>query len=158
MNRNGVDPNSGEPTTEVAMFVARDAAMSKRIQELETALIKCVHLDHLTCNHLADLILRSAGVPVPGLPHAVAKRTTAGSHKRSRSSPARETDSESESSFSFSNGSEPTDVTMGFGTLTIDPHNRGKYIGLSGASAFLSADTWSCLYDKRQENEVIDLH
>ncbi|KAJ8072235.1 hypothetical protein AAF712_007777 [Marasmius tenuissimus] len=136
VNRNGVDPNSGEPTTEVAMFVARDAAMSKRIQELETALI-------------------NAGVPVPGLPHAVAKRTTAASHKRSRSSPGRETDSESESSFAHSNGSlESTDVTMGFGTLTIDPHNRAKYIGLSGASAFLSADTWSCLYDKRQENET----
>lgn len=35
---------NGEPAehSEVAMFVARDNAMTKRIQELEAALVKCV--------------------------------------------------------------------------------------------------------------------
>ncbi|KAG7093400.1 hypothetical protein E1B28_007082 [Marasmius oreades] len=133
-----VDPNSGEPTTEVAMFVARDAAMSKRIQELESALI-------------------NAGVPVPGLPHAVAKRTTALSHKRTRSSPSMDDDSDkmscSERSLSPINAADSADVTMGFGTLTIDPLNRAKYIGLSGASAYLSSDIWSCSLEKRTEAE-----
>jgi len=41
-NRSSGDAQPGEVTSEVAMFVARDAAMSKRIQELETALIKYV--------------------------------------------------------------------------------------------------------------------
>ncbi|KAF9266669.1 hypothetical protein L218DRAFT_996246 [Marasmius fiardii PR-910] len=130
-----VDPNSGEPTTEVAMFVARDAAMSKRIQELESALI-------------------NAGVPVPGLPHAVAKRTTALSHKRTRSSPGMDEDSDKMSERSLSpNGAESADVTMGFGTLTIDPLNRAKYIGLSGASAYLSSDIWSCSLENGAEAE-----
>ncbi|KAJ8094989.1 hypothetical protein PM082_010206 [Marasmius tenuissimus] len=135
INRNGIGPNSGGPTTEVAMFVARDAAMSKRIQELETALI-------------------DAGVPVPGLPHAVAKRTNAANRKRSRSSSTREAYTDTEHPFSFNGSPEFTDVTMGLGTLTIDPLNRAKYIGLSGASAFLSPDTWSTIYSQRQENET----
>ncbi|KAK0440938.1 fungal-specific transcription factor domain-containing protein [Desarmillaria tabescens] len=110
--------------SEVAMFVARDAAMSKRIQELEAA-------------------LTNAGVPIPGAPMASSKALNP-SNKRPRSS------STSESNADFSTLSpdptktpgDPSDVTLGFGTLTIDVENKTRYIGLSGASAYLNENLW----------------
>ncbi|ESK93170.1 hypothetical protein Moror_1106 [Moniliophthora roreri MCA 2997] len=150
-HRNPGDPQSGEGTTEVAMFIARDAAMSKRIQELEAALI-------------------NAGIQVPGLPHSLAKRANT-SHKRTRSSPSSiEEDEEAHNTSPSSErpAASPTqmnnnavstigeDVTIGFGTLTIDPQNRAKYIGLSGASAYLSSEVWNCPPEHRKQVESED--
>jgi hypothetical protein len=37
---------------------------------------------------------------------------------------------------------DTTDVTLGFGTLTIDVENRSRYVGPSGGAAYLNADLW----------------
>lgn len=110
--------------SEVAMFVARDAAMSKRIQELEAA-------------------LTNAGVPIPGAPMAFSKAVNA-SNKRPRCSSASEssTDFSSVSADPPKTSGESSDVALGFGTLTIDVENKTRYIGLSGASAYLNEDLW----------------
>ncbi|KAK7033905.1 hypothetical protein VNI00_012529 [Paramarasmius palmivorus] len=150
-NRTSGDSHSGEGPTEVAMFVARDAAMSKRIQELEAALIE-------------------AGVQVPGLPHSLAKKTNT-SHKRTRNTSPSSMEEDSEPHSASPSSERPTaspvqtnnptsnigeDVTIGFGTLTIDPQNRAKYIGLSGASAYLSSEVWNCPAEHRKQVESED--
>ncbi|KAJ3731484.1 fungal-specific transcription factor domain-containing protein [Lentinula guzmanii] len=119
--KNGAD---GHESSEVAVFVSRDAAMAKRIQELEAALIE-------------------AGVDVPGLPRSTHGRSKSNSktNKRARagshSSETDETNTDSAIPISDSN-----DVAVGFGTLTIDPKNRSRYIGLSSGSAYLDSDMW----------------
>ena len=42
---------------------------------------------------------------------------------------------------------------MGFGTLTIDVENRSRYIGVSGASAYLNTDFWKSRQNS-QENLI----
>ncbi|KAF5359995.1 hypothetical protein D9758_007630 [Tetrapyrgos nigripes] len=133
------DTQPGEATSEVAMFVARDAAMLKRIQELEAALI-------------------TAGVPVPGLPHSSksAKRHT--TNKRARSA---ENDDAQHEDLSIKrevsgSSSESADVTVGFGTLTIDPQNRSRYIGLSGGSAYLDNELWDLAKSERNSLDEPD--
>lgn len=37
---------------------------------------------------------------------------------------------------------DTTDVTLGFGTLTIDVENRSRYVGPSGGAAYLNSDLW----------------
>lgn len=118
--------NSGKDgeSSEVAMFVARDAAMSKRILELEA-------------------LLTNAGIPIPGAPMAFSKAVNA-SHKRPRRSSVSElsTDISSASPDPPKIPGESSDVALGFGTLTIDVENKTRYIGLSGASAYLNEDFW----------------
>ncbi|KAJ7618930.1 fungal-specific transcription factor domain-containing protein [Mycena polygramma] len=129
-------PGAGGETehSEVAMFVARDNAMTKRIQELEAALV-------------------GAGLSIPG-PSSVnvaeSSQENEGRAKRQRTSsisdPVRPsspstTDRESSSS-SATMPVDTTDVTLGFGTLTIDVENRSRYVGPSGGAAYLNADLW----------------
>ncbi|KAJ4490390.1 fungal-specific transcription factor domain-containing protein [Lentinula aciculospora] len=118
-NKNGT--NGQESLTEVAVFVSRDAAMSKRIQELETALIE-------------------AGVDVPSLPARTRQNLSANINKRAKKSHFSEVDDNNNDS--ASSESESNDVAVGFGTLTIDPKNRSRYIGLSSGSAYLDSDMW----------------
>lgn len=129
--------------SEVAMFVARDAAMSKRIQELEAA-------------------LTNAGLPIPGVPMASSKAVNA-SHKRPRRSSASEssTDFSSVSADPLKTSGESSGVVLGFGTLTIDVENKTRYIGLSGASAYLNEDLWktdqSRISSMRSSHEEVSL-
>ncbi|KAJ7173962.1 hypothetical protein C8R43DRAFT_873525, partial [Mycena crocata] len=88
----------------LAMFVARDAAMTKRIQELEAALT------------------------------GRAKRPR--TESSTSDPPATENDC-------AAMPVDTTDVTLGFGTLTIDVENRSRYVGPSGGAAYLNADLWT---------------
>ncbi|KAF9071744.1 fungal-specific transcription factor domain-containing protein [Rhodocollybia butyracea] len=110
-------------STEVAVFMSRDAAMAKRIHELETALIE-------------------AGIEVPGLP---VKGRSKSSNKRVRArSTSRDFPSREETKDVSTSSEEPEmlDLATGFGTLTIDPKKRSRYIGLSGGSAYLDSNLW----------------
>lgn len=66
------------------------------------------------------------------------------SNKRPRCSSASEssTDFSSVSADPPKTSGESSDVALGFGTLTIDVENKTRYIGLSGASAYLNEDLW----------------
>ncbi|KAJ7667132.1 fungal-specific transcription factor domain-containing protein [Mycena rosella] len=116
---------------EVAMFVARDSAMMKRIQELEAA-------------------LTGAGITIPGPTHVTAAESSQdneGRAKRPRTSSfpdpvASGSNSRMEKDSSSSAAPDATDVTLGFGTLTIDVENRSRYVGPSGGAAYLNADLW----------------
>ncbi|KAJ7512876.1 fungal-specific transcription factor domain-containing protein [Mycena galericulata] len=114
--------------SEVAMFVARDSAMMKRIQELEAA-------------------LAGAGITVPGpsvLHGAEAPKEGEGRAKRPRTLSVSEA-GPSGSTSPVEKGSmavDATDETLGFGTLTIDVENRSRYVGPSGGAAYLNADLW----------------
>ncbi|KAJ7778579.1 fungal-specific transcription factor domain-containing protein [Mycena maculata] len=125
---------SGEAEySEVAMFVARDKAMTKRIQELEAA-------------------LAGAGITVPGPSvHATdGSQEGEGRAKRPRTSSISDLTPSSSASQEEKDSSESvssmvvdtTDVTLGIGTLTIDVENRSRYIGPSGGAAYLNADLW----------------
>ncbi|KAF8830150.1 hypothetical protein HHX47_DHR2000622 [Lentinula edodes] len=118
LNKAGSD--GAGPLSEVAMFVSRDAAMAKRIKDLEAALVE-------------------AGVEVPGLP----RTTHSNTNKRIRAggNPS-ETEIWEINNDSSSSVSDYNDVAVGFGTLTIDPKNRSRYIGLSSGSAYLDSDMW----------------
>ncbi|KIK61368.1 hypothetical protein GYMLUDRAFT_42954 [Collybiopsis luxurians FD-317 M1] len=128
---NGGDSRNGEPSgpTEVAMFISRDAAMTKRIQELEAALIE-------------------AGVEVPGAPMRSKKSSNSKSksnkrvRERERTDDGEAGDNGSGNASDSSAGSKVNDVVVGFGTLTIDPRNRSRYVGLSSGSAYLDDDMW----------------
>ncbi|KAK0207622.1 fungal-specific transcription factor domain-containing protein [Armillaria fumosa] len=98
--------------------------MSKRIQELEAA-------------------LTNAGVPIPGAPMASSKAVNT-SHKRPRclSASGSSADISSVSVDPPKTSGESSGVALGFGTLTIDVENKTRYIGLSGASAYLNEDLW----------------
>ncbi|KAJ6455450.1 fungal-specific transcription factor domain-containing protein [Mycena sanguinolenta] len=117
--------------SEVAMFVARDNAMTKRIQELEAALV-------------------AAGLSIPGPSgiNAEPSQENEGRTKRQRTSPASDTlpgspsTPERDSPSSVITPVDTTDVTLGFGTLTIDVENRSRYIGPSGGAPYLNADLW----------------
>lgn len=108
------------PLSEVAMFVSRDAAMAKRIKVLEAALVE-------------------AGIEVPGPPRTTHSSTNKRIRAGGNSSEAETWEINNDSSSSVS---EYNDITVGFGTLTIDPKNRSRYIGLSSGSAFLDSDMW----------------
>ncbi|KAJ3904576.1 fungal-specific transcription factor domain-containing protein [Lentinula edodes] len=118
LNKAGSD--GAGPLSEVAMFVSRDAAMAKRIKDLEAALVE-------------------AGVEVPGLP----RTTHSNTNKRIRAggNPS-ETEIWEINNDSSSSVSDYNDFAVGFGTLTIDPKNRSRYIGLSSGSAYLDSDMW----------------
>jgi hypothetical protein len=137
----------GETESEVAMFVARDSAMTKRIQELEAALagygislrvpgFVCLFLD---CR---------AGIPIPGPNHVNGGESSAqeneGRAKRPRTSspPTPSSSLQLEKDSSSTAAPDATDVTLGFGTLTIDGENRSRYIGPSGGAAYLSSELW----------------
>ncbi|KAJ6584363.1 fungal-specific transcription factor domain-containing protein [Mycena capillaripes] len=119
--------------SEVAMFVARDNAMTKRIQELEAALV-------------------GAGLSIPGpsgVNAAESPQEKEGRGKRQRTSSISDpvasgssSTTEKDSSSSVSMPVDTTDVTLGFGTLTIDVENRSRYVGPSGGAAYLNADLW----------------
>ncbi|KAJ7104414.1 fungal-specific transcription factor domain-containing protein [Mycena belliarum] len=116
--------------SEVAMFVARDAAMMKRIQELEAA-------------------LAGAGIAIPGPTPGIAAepQDNEGRAKRPRtlslSDPVTPSAAlEIEKNPSGAPAPDATDVTLGFGTLTIDVENRSRYIGPSGGAAYLNTDLW----------------
>ncbi|KAJ7258762.1 fungal-specific transcription factor domain-containing protein [Mycena haematopus] len=119
--------------SEVAMFVARDNAMTKRIQELEAALV-------------------AAGLSIPGPSGVNAQEPSQeneGRTKRQRTSPISDSvrpdlssTPERDSPSSVTMPVDTTDVTLGFGTLTIDVENRSRYVGLSGGAAYLNADLW----------------
>ncbi|KAK0497407.1 fungal-specific transcription factor domain-containing protein [Armillaria luteobubalina] len=117
--------------------------MSKRIQELEAA-------------------LTNAGLPIPGVPMASSKAVNA-SHKRPRRSSASEssTDFSSVSADPLKTSGESSGVVLGFGTLTIDVENKTRYIGLSGASAYLNEDLWktdqSRISSMRSSHEEVSL-
>ncbi|KAF7325962.1 Zn(2)-C6 fungal-type domain-containing protein [Mycena kentingensis (nom. inval.)] len=116
------DTQSGQ----VAMFVARDTAMTKRIQELEAA-------------------LTAAGVPIPGNAPPTADSTL------------HEGETRAKRPRTLSNADPPTmsdamDVTLGFGTLTIDVDNRSRYVGPSGGAAYL-ADWWKKAGHSRRGSE-----
>ncbi|KAJ3812945.1 hypothetical protein F5876DRAFT_63547 [Lentinula aff. lateritia] len=117
LNKTGSD--SAGPLSEVAMFVSRDAAMAKRIKDLEAALVE-------------------AGVEVPGLPRITHSNT----NKRIRAGGNPSEAETWENDNSSSSVSEYNDVAVGFGTLTIDPKHRSRYIGLSSGSAYLDSDMW----------------
>ncbi|KAJ3882215.1 fungal-specific transcription factor domain-containing protein [Lentinula edodes] len=108
------------PLSEVAMFVSRDAAMAKRIKVLEAALVE-------------------AGIEVPGPPRTTHSSTNKRIRAGGNSSEAETWEINNDSSSSVS---EYSDIAVGFGTLTIDPKNRSRYIGLSSGSAFLDSDMW----------------
>ncbi|KAJ6618873.1 fungal-specific transcription factor domain-containing protein [Mycena sp. CBHHK59/15] len=119
--------------SEVAMFVARDNAMSKRIQELEAA-------------------LAAAGVTIPGLhnnlsPQSETPRESEGRSKRPRTASLSDSltsqDQLSDKDRSHPGHVDTTDITLGFGTLTIDVENRSRYIGPSGGAAYLNPDLWT---------------
>ncbi|KAJ7104411.1 hypothetical protein B0H15DRAFT_942402 [Mycena belliarum] len=110
--------------SEVAMFVARDAAMMKRIQELEAA-------------------LAGAGIAIPGPTPGIAAepQDNEGRAKRPRtlslSDPVTPSAAlEIEKNPLGAPAPDATDVTLGFGTLTIDVENRSRYIGPSGGAAY----------------------
>ncbi|KAJ7874212.1 fungal-specific transcription factor domain-containing protein [Mycena olivaceomarginata] len=112
--------------SEVAMFVARDNAMTKRIQELE-----------------ATLVAAGLSIPGPSGVNAEPSQENEGRTKRQR------TLSVPGSASPPTTEKEPvtipvdtTDVTLGFGTLTIDVENRSRYVGPSGGAAYLNADLW----------------
>ncbi|KAK7050534.1 fungal-specific transcription factor domain-containing protein [Favolaschia claudopus] len=128
--------------SEVAMFIARDSAMTKRIHELEAALV-------------------AAGLSIPsgsGNASTAAASTTQeneGRAKRQRTSSMSDSASPSASSETVSTSSrstmsmnttvmpvDTTDLTLGFGTLTIDVENRSRYVGPSGGAAYLNAELW----------------
>ncbi|KAJ7065067.1 fungal-specific transcription factor domain-containing protein [Mycena amicta] len=108
-------PGAEQEQSEVAMFVARDAAMNKRIQELEHA-------------------LTSAGVPIPGTapPIADAMPYEGGESRAKRPRTVSNSDPPTHSV-----PSDPMDVALGFGTLTIDVDKRSRYVGPSGGAAYL---------------------
>ncbi|KAF7316142.1 Zn(2)-C6 fungal-type domain-containing protein [Mycena indigotica] len=108
-------PGADQEHSEVAMFVARDAAMQKRIQELEQA-------------------LTGAGVPIPGTAPPTSEPSRA---KRPRT---------------LSNTDQSTDVTLGFGTLTIDSDKRSRYVGPSGGAAYLT-DLWKGNHSRGSSDE-----
>ncbi|THU91953.1 hypothetical protein K435DRAFT_967897 [Dendrothele bispora CBS 962.96] len=138
-HRTSGDAQPGEVTSEVAMFVARDAAMSKRIQELEAALI-------------------NAGIPVPGLPHSPNSVKRPNTNKRVRSAEnANAPDDNGTERRDTSTSSESGDVTVGFGTLTIDPQNRSRYIGVSGGSAYLDNEIWDIAKSEQNSDGLDDL-
>jgi hypothetical protein len=117
----GQGESSGQ--SEVAAFVSRDAAMMKRILELETALTE-------------------AGVQVPGDSQSTST-DRAKTNKRARASG--DIDSEAPvkiESTSSTVESEVSDVPLGFGTLTIDPKNLSRFVGLSSGLAYLDDSTW----------------
>lgn len=147
-------------SSQVAMFVERDAAMIKRIQELESALTRYEHLLVAGGGKLNDpLLFPRAGVPIPGNPvHSLRNKSTPSKRAR-RSTPDDATsDDDTErarlqsSSTRLSSSAIPSiadddsthgeiaDVDLGFGTLTIDEDNRSRYIGPSGASAYLDTE------------------
>ncbi|KAJ6570985.1 fungal-specific transcription factor domain-containing protein [Mycena vulgaris] len=117
--------------SEVAMFVARDSAMMRRIQELEAA-------------------LTGAGIAIPGpsqVNAAESPQENEGRTKRQRTSslsdPVQTGSPSQMETDSFSSAApDATDVTLGFGTLTIDVENRSRYIGPSGGAAYLNSDVW----------------
>ncbi|KAF5392796.1 hypothetical protein D9757_001039 [Collybiopsis confluens] len=136
----GTISENGEQT-EVAMFISRDAAMTKRIQELEAA--------------LAD-----AGIDIPGAPATRRKRPRSNSNKRAREK-VNSSDGEGGNNAGAggggggnvsdgSAGSEVNDVAVGFGTLTIDPQNRSRYIGMSSGSAYLDDVMWGSEWTSEQ--------
>ncbi|KAJ7046445.1 fungal-specific transcription factor domain-containing protein [Mycena alexandri] len=124
--------------SEVAMFVARDNAMTKRIQELEAALV-------------------NAGITVPGPsglnaapPEPSPSQDNEGRAKRQRTSSLSDSAIAASPSTAERDSAasavlmpvDTTDVTLGFGTLTIDDENRSRYIGPSGGASYLNADLW----------------
>ncbi|KAJ7162912.1 fungal-specific transcription factor domain-containing protein [Mycena filopes] len=131
------DTDSPQPHhSEVAMFVARDTAMTKRIQELEAALV-----------HAGISIPGPSGLNAPP-PERSPSQENEGRAKRQRTSSTSDsgaTSSPREASSSVHMPMPPvdtTDVTLGFGTLTIDVENRSRYVGPSGGAAYLNADLW----------------
>ncbi|KAF8194353.1 fungal-specific transcription factor domain-containing protein [Mycena galopus ATCC 62051] len=128
--------------SEVAMFVARDNAMTKRIQELEAALV-------------------SAGLNVPGPSGANTEtvQENEGRTKRQRTSPTSDSVAPGSPTTERDSPSSPTlpvdttDVTLGFGTLTIDVENRSRYVGTSGGAAYLNADLWKTTHSRRDSED-----
>ncbi|KAJ3716605.1 fungal-specific transcription factor domain-containing protein [Lentinula raphanica] len=113
-----------EHSNEVAVFVSRDAAMAKRIQELEDALTQ-------------------AGVDFPGIHRHTRERSESKTktNKRARAG-SRSSGTDDINTDSAMPILDSNDVAVGFGTLTIDPKNRSRYIGLSSGSAYLDSDMW----------------
>ncbi|KAJ7485710.1 fungal-specific transcription factor domain-containing protein [Mycena latifolia] len=134
--------------SEVAMFVARDTAMMKRIQELEAA-------------------LTGAGITIPGASQGNSAESSSqdneGRAKRPRTSSSDPVGpsliSQMEKDPSISAPPDAMDVTLGFGTLTIDVENRSRYIGPSGGAAYLNTDLWkmnpSQTLSRRNSQEVV---
>ncbi|KAJ7634987.1 fungal-specific transcription factor domain-containing protein [Roridomyces roridus] len=128
---------AGDEHTEVAMFVARDSAMSKRIQELEAA-------------------LSGAGIAIPGPSTPGAEPASDGRAKRPRTSSFSDSVSPTLAPPRDKGSTVDTnDVTLGLGTLTIDSvDNRSRYIGPSGGASYLASDLWKV--HRRRDSEDVD--
>ncbi|KAF7317081.1 Zn(2)-C6 fungal-type domain-containing protein [Mycena chlorophos] len=122
-------PGSDQEHSEVAMFVARDTAMLKRIQDLEHA-------------------LAAAGVAIPG--NAPPTANEAGASGETRAKRPR-TLSNADAPPTYLGPVDAVDVTLGFGYLTIDGEKRSRYVGTSGGAAYL--DLWKGQNHSRASSE-----